>query len=64
LKQRGDPWLQRNERPDWADSVVTNEKCADHAQYRDDPDAFIPADARADMTDLTDLVSSVAVVEP
>jgi putative hydrolase of the HAD superfamily len=44
--------------------LVTNEKYADHAQYRDDPDAFIPADVIADITDLTDLVSTVAVVEP
>jgi hypothetical protein len=41
--------------PHWADSVVTNEKYADHAQYRDDPDAFIPADAIADITDLTSI---------
>jgi len=44
--------------------LVTNEKYPDHAQYRDDPDAFIPADVIADITDLTDLVSTVSVVEP
>ena len=34
--------------------LVRNEKYPDHAQHRDDPDEFIPADVIADISDLPD----------
>jgi hypothetical protein len=33
---------------------VRDEKYPDHAQHRDDPDEFIPADVIADISDLPD----------
>jgi putative hydrolase of the HAD superfamily len=44
--------------------LVTNKQYTDHAQYRDDPDAFTPADVIPDITDLPNLVSTIAVREP
>jgi len=44
--------------------LVRNEKYPDHAQHRDDPDEFIPADVIADNQRPTGLVSTVAAVEP
>lgn len=43
-------------RPVW----VTNAACAEHAQYRDEPDAFVPADVVDDLTDVLPLVGQPA----